>query len=99
MGSYKYTPVEDGVIKRCVSENPDNLTKAFKNASDELGRSASGVSFRWYNTLSKDGVTLLTVTSKSHTINKKSDTRGTRSYLKENKKLSKWRRILNILKE
>lgn len=44
----KWTDDEDKVIISKVKANPNNLSKAFREASSEIGRSVGSIIQRWY---------------------------------------------------
>lgn len=51
----KWTENEDKVILRFVKESPENLSEAFKKASENLdNRTPASCSYRWYSHISRD---------------------------------------------
>lgn len=73
----RYSSQDLLLIKKLVSENPGNLTKAFNNAALELGRTPKAISLQWYFTLSKTNTAFIIYTKESHTINKKNTSHST----------------------
>lgn len=63
MHSPKYTPQDDAVILDFIAQYPNNITHAHRLAADQLGRSMSAVSQRYYAYL-KNNNTVLAVASK-----------------------------------
>lgn len=94
----KWSQNEDEVLLRHVKNNPQNLQSAFALASEELGRSTLACTQRWYKVVSrkedKGNTCFLTVSKNKVGRNRKNCTDDI-----PEPKLSKWRRILNILFE
>ena len=74
----RWTSDEEQVIISKVKANPNNLQKAFREASLELGRSVNSTALHWYTkTASKEGLKdrcghcFMTYGGKSLNINRK----------------------------
>lgn len=68
----RYTTEEEQVILKYVRLNPSNLQKAFSIAAEELGRTTTGVSARYYMKLKKSEVAFALLSSEGVSINTKS---------------------------
>ena len=68
----EWTNDEELVVINQVKANPQNLQKAFAEASRILNRSQHAVSLRWYLGLrEKSGIVFMTCSHKKATVNKK----------------------------
>lgn len=102
-----YTPEEDSVIINCVTESPNNISRALRHASQSTGRTYRAVSQHYYKYLAESNhnkitnACSMTVGKEQINVNRKI-TREGQFATKQNptpKPLSKWRRILNIIFE
>lgn len=99
MQNKRWTKEEDDRLIKIISHNPQNLVEAFRQASIILVRSEKAISERWYKTLAKKSNTcFITIGSKTVNRNRKVVSINTTDNTTQNK-ISKWRRILNILFE
>lgn len=48
----KWTAEEDNMIVQAVKNNPDNLSRGFREVAEKTGRTVRAVTFRWYGNLS-----------------------------------------------
>lgn len=67
----RYSPQELIIIKKLVSENPNNLSKAFNEAALELGRTKMAISIKWYTELSKTNTAFVIYSKECYNINRK----------------------------
>ena len=67
----RYTPQDLLLIRRLVSENPGNLSEAFRKAATELGREPNAVKQQWYLTVSKTNTTFVIYNKECDSVNKK----------------------------
>lgn len=93
-----WTNDEEQVVISKVGSNPNNLQKAFKEASIELGRTSEAISMKWYKggLREKSAKVFITCGSKTVNVNRKVVSDKTTDNTVNIKK-SKWRRIINIL--
>ena len=83
------------VLKKYISENPNNLTEAFRKTAEECGMTTGTVANRWYGINYKEawkdtiGTCFMTV-GKNYTVNSKNTN--------ENKKTSVWAKIKKLFK-
>lgn len=77
----KWTEDEEKVVISKIEENPNNLQKAFREASLEIGRTPAAIEYRWYQRGLRDRKNVSSKTSDNTIRTRK----------------SKWRRILDIL--
>lgn len=94
----KWSEQEDLVLLRQVKAYPQNLKRAFVIASEELDRTTNACMNRWYTVVSKKedkmNTCFLTISKERVGRNRKNC-----SDIIEESRLSKWRRILNIIFE
>lgn len=90
----KWTEDEEKVVISKIEENPNNLQKAFREASLEIGRTPAAIEYRWY----QGGLKLFMTYGRKGTLN--SNRKNVSSKTSDNTirtRKSKWRRILDIL--
>lgn len=95
----KWTEDEEKVVISKIEENPNNLQKAFREASLEIGRTPAAIEYRWYRggLRERSGKLFMTYGRKG-TLN--SNRKNVSSKTSDNTirtRKSKWRRILDIL--
>lgn len=97
----KWTEDEEKVVISKIEENPNNLQKAFREASLEIGRAHAAIEYRWYQggLRERSGKPFMAYGRKG-TLN--SNRKNVSSNTPDNTirtRKSKWRRILDILFE
>lgn len=94
----KWTNDEEQVVISKVRNNPNNLLRAFREASIELGRTPESIVYRWYKggLREKSAKVFITCGSKTVNVNRKIVSDKTSDNTRELTK-SKWRRIISIL--
>ena len=92
----RWTNDEEQVIISKVRQYPNNLTKAFREASVELERSERAICQHWYNVIRNNEIVFMTIGSKTKNINTKNTIQGGYDNT-EKVKVSIWRRILKLL--
>lgn len=95
----KWTEDEEKVVISKIEENPNNLQKAFREASLEIGRTPAAIEYRWYQggLRERSGKLFMTYGRKG-TLNsnrKNVSSKTSDNTIRTGK--SKWRRILDIL--
>lgn len=92
----RYSAKEDRIILNEIKKSPENLIKAFQNASDKIGRTPRAIKQRWYCVISKDdgigAVTFMTLSSKKVLTNRKN------SCNQVPKKVTFWSKLIKFLK-
>lgn len=94
----KYSNNEDKVIIGKVAKYPNNLQRAFKEASIKLNRHASSVQERWYKKLRNNNVVFMTY-SKKGTVNVNRKNVHEKTTDNTIVKPGLWRKILNLFKK
>jgi hypothetical protein len=96
--SRSYSNNEDKVVIRKVAMYPNNLQKAFREASIELNRPISSVSGRWYKKLKNSNVVFVTYGKKGTVnVNRKNVHQNTTDNTVI--KTGLWKKILNLFKK
>lgn len=97
----KWTEDEEKVVISKIEENPNNLQKAFREASLEIGRTRAAIEYRWYQGgLRERSGKLFMIYGRKGTLN--SNRKNVSSKTSDNTiraRKSKWRRVLDILFE
>lgn len=76
MANYKlWTETEEDTLKEIISENPDNLSKAFNIAEKRIGRSSNACSFKWHNKLKHHSEIISTNGKEIKFVNRKNNRR------------------------
>lgn len=92
----RYSIQEDKVILNEVKKSPENLVRAFHNASKIINRTPRAIKQRWYYIISKDdgigAVTFMTLSSKKVLTNRKN------SCNQVPKKVTFWSKLIKFLK-
>lgn len=95
----KWTEDEEKVVISKIEENPNNLQRAFREASLEIGRTPAAIGYRWYQGGLREGSGKLFMTyGRKGTLN--SNRKNVSSKTSDNTirtRKSKWRGILDIL--
>lgn len=97
----KWTEDEEKVVISKIEENPNNLQRAFREASLEIDRTPAAIRWKWYQEglREKSGELFMTYGRKG-TLNsnrKNVSSKTSDNTIRTGK--SKWRRILDILFE
>jgi hypothetical protein len=100
----KWTEDEEKVIISKIEEDPNNLQRAFREASLEIGRTPTAIEYRWYQggLRERSGKFFMAYRRKG-TLN--SNRKNVSSNTSDNTintirtRKSKWRRVLDILFE
>lgn len=90
----RWSSEEDQVIIDLISKNPNNLKKAFREASIALNRSVDSCRIRWYSNIIKNKNTptcFITISKKTKSINSKNGKTAKNT-------ISLWKKLLNLLK-
>lgn len=92
----RYSLKEDKIILNEVKKSPENLIRAFQNASKIINRTPRAIKQRWYCVISKDdgigAVTFMTLSSKKMLTNRKN------SCNQVPKKVTFWSKLIKFLK-
>jgi len=89
----KWTRSEDLLLLRQVQLRPQNLHKCFVIVAEELGRTESAVSGRWYQHVSRDPANLCFFTASSKHVSKnRKNAEG------DPCSTSIWKKLLNIIR-
>ena len=92
----RWTNDEEQVIISKVRQYPNNLKRAFKEASEVLDRTEHAVALHWYNKTRMSEAVFITAGSKTANVNSKNVFTG--SYDNTQRvKVSIWRKILRLL--
>lgn len=95
----RWTEDEEKVVISKIEENPNNLQRAFREASLEIGRTPATIGYRWYQGgLGERSDKLFMTYGRKGTLN--SNRKNVSSNTSDNTirtRKSKWRRILDIL--
>lgn len=96
----KWTEDEEKVVISKIEENPNNLQKAFRETSLEIGRTLAAIEYRWYQggLRERSGKLFMTYGRKGTLNNRKNVSSNTSDNTIRTRK-SKWRRVLDILFE
>lgn len=94
----RYSNNEDKVIIEKVAKYPNNLQKAFREASLRLNRPISSVSERWYKKLRNSNVVFMTY-SKKGTVNINRKNVHEKTTDNTIVKPGLWKKILNLFKK
>lgn len=97
----KWTEDEEKVVISKIEESPNNLQKAFREASLEIDRAPAAIEYRWYQggLRERSGKLFMTYKRKGTlNSNRKNVSSNTYDNTIRTRK-SKWRRILDILFE
>jgi len=90
-GRASWSNEEEQVLVDQVRQNPNNLSRAFRATSDELGKSYYAVKQQWYNRTRHSEAVFMTIGANAMSVNaKNSDNTQPVS-------VPIWRRILNLL--
>jgi hypothetical protein len=87
----RWTNEEEQVLIDQVRINPSNLTRAFRNASNIIGRSPHSCEQRWYGKVRHSETVFMTIGARNMSVNSKNSDNP------QPVRLSIWRRILNLL--
>lgn len=90
-GRASWSNEEEQVLVDQVRQSPNNLSRAFRAASDELGKSYYAVKMQWYNHTRHSETIFMTVGANTMNVNSKNSDNT------QPVRLSIWRRILNLL--
>ena len=90
-GRASWSNEEEQVLVDQVRQSPNNLSRAFRATSDELGKSYYAVKMQWYNNTRHSETIFMTVGAKNMNINSKN------SSTTQPVQLPIWRRILRLL--
>lgn len=77
-----WTKQEEAILRTKVKHNPGNLTKAYKAAAIELGRTQTACKIHWEKVCSKQGICFVLYGNRG-TINRK----NTQHYSREQSKI------------
>lgn len=95
----KWTEDEEKVVISRIEENPNNLQKAFREASLEIDKTPAAIGWKWYKGGLRERSGKLFITyGRKGTLN--SNRKNVSSKTSDNTirtRKSKWRRILDIL--
>lgn len=95
----RWTEDEEKVVISKIEENPNNLQRAFREASLEIGRTPATIGYRWYQGgLRERSGKLFMTYGRRGTLN--SNRKNVSSKTSDNTirtRKSKWKRILDIL--
>lgn len=95
----RWTEDEEKVVISKIEENPNNLQRAFREASLEIDRTPATIGYRWYQGGLRERSDKLFMTyGRKGTLN--SNRKNVSSKTSDNTirtRKSKWRRILDIL--
>lgn len=99
MEKVKWSSNEEKVVITKVGANPYNLQKAFREASTEINRTPSSISYKWYRGgLREKYDKLFIIYGKQGTLNSnRKNILSSNSNNTIRTEKSKWIRILNIL--
>lgn len=87
----RWTNEEEQVLIDQVRINPSNLSRAFRNASNIIGRSPHSCEQRWYGRVRHSETVFMTIGARNMSVNSKVSNNP------QPVRLSIWRRILNLL--
>lgn len=87
----KWTEDEEKVVISKIEENPNNLQRAFREASLEIDRTPAAIGWKWHQGGLREKKGILNSNRKNVSSNTSDNTIRTRK--------SKWRRVLDILFE
>lgn len=90
-GRASWSNEEEQVLVDRVRQNPNNLSRAFRATSDELGKSYYAVKQQWYNRTRHSETIFMTVGANTMIVNSKNSDNT------QPVRLSIWRRILRLL--
>lgn len=100
----KWTAEEDNMLVQAVKENPDNLSRGFREVAEKTGRTVGAISFRWYvhlsNPESKHYVgsrCFINMGEKKKYPNRKNYVEGYSNQKPEKSTKTIWRKFLRIL--
>lgn len=96
-GRASWSNEEEQVLVDQVRQNPNNLSRAFRATSDELGKSYYAVKQQWYNRTRHSETVFMTI-SANNTIstNQKNVYNGTSDNTQNNPSI--WERLLRFLR-
>ena len=89
----RWTRAEDLRLIRQVQTFPQNLHKCFLIVSEELGRTESAVSGRWYTHISQDPTNLCFFTASAKHVSK-----NRKNGMGEESNNTIWRRLVSIIR-
>lgn len=97
----RWTAEEEEILVQAVKANPQNLSQAFRNASEQLPfRTYASVALRWYRRLNNPesphyiGTCFVLLSSNKKSINSKVDNTQTKT---TKNKISIWKKIKKLL--
>lgn len=90
-GRASWSNEEEQVLVDRVRQNPNNLSRAFRATSDELGKSYYAVKWQWYNRTRHSETIFMTVGANTMNVNSKNGVNT------QPVQLPIWRRILRLL--
>lgn len=86
-----WTNEEEQVLIDLVRNNPNNLSRAFSEASNKLNRTKHAIEMHWYTKTRHRGPVFMTIGSKATVNSKNGNTQGKRV------SLTIWQRIKKLL--
>lgn len=92
----RWTNDEEQVVIAKVRQHPNNLKQAFREASEEIGRTEYAITRQWYVKIRHSETVFMTVGPKTINRNTKNIYQGS-SNNTERANVSIWRRILKLL--
>ena len=90
-GRASWSNEEEQVLVDQVRQSPNNLYRAFRATSDELGKSYYAVKMQWYNNTRHSETVFMTVGANTMNVNSKNGVNT------QTVRLPIWRRILKLL--
>lgn len=95
----KWTEDEEKVVISKIEANPNNLQRAFREASLEIGRTPAAIGYRWHQggLRERSGKLFMTYGRKGTLNSNRKNVSGKTSDNTIRTGKSKWRRILDIL--
>lgn len=87
----RWTNEEEQVLIDQVRINPSNLTRAFRNASNIIGRSPHSCEQRWYGKVRHSEAVFMTIGARNMSVNSKNSDNT------QPVSVPIWRRILRLL--
>ena len=87
----RWTNEEEQVLIDQVRINSNNLSRAYKNTSNIIGRSTHSIEQRWYGKVRHSEAVFITIGARNMSVNSKNSDNT------QPVRLSIWRRILKLL--